>query len=76
MISLRMWCIVGVACFAIVGCSGGSSGGRSAETKGTATGTATVPPGPYAYAVDQDPLSRAAHIRAFVVPAGPLARNC
>jgi hypothetical protein len=60
MIYLRMWCIVGVACFAIVGCSRGSSGGRSAETKGTATGTTTVPLGPYAYAVDQNPLSRAA----------------
>jgi hypothetical protein len=70
MIGLRMWCIVGVACFAIVGSSGRSSGGRSAETKGTATGTATVPPGPYALAVDQGQLSRAAHIRAFVVPAG------
>jgi Tol biopolymer transport system component len=65
-----MWCIVGAACYAIVGCSGESSGGGSAETKGTATRTAAVPLGPYAYAVAQDPLSRVARIRAYVVPAG------
>jgi hypothetical protein len=76
MITARRWCIVGVAALAIVGCGGRSSGGRSAETRGTAAGTAPVPPEPYAYAVDQDPLSRVAHIRAFVVPgAGGQSRE-
>jgi Tol biopolymer transport system component len=65
-----MWCAVGVACLAIVGCGGASSRRGSGETGGAATGIAGFPPGPYAYAVDGDPLSRVAHIRSFVAPAG------
>jgi hypothetical protein len=53
-----------------VGCGGASSSRGSGESTVTATAIAGVPPGPYAYAVDRDPLSRVAHIRAFVVPAG------
>jgi Tol biopolymer transport system component len=59
-----------VISLAIVGCSGESSGGGSTEPKVTATGTAPVQLGAYAYAIDRNPLSRIAHIRSFVVPAG------
>jgi hypothetical protein len=64
----RLRCAAGVACLAIVGCGSGSPRRGSAETRATAI--AAAPAGPYAYAVDQDPLSKVAHIRAFVAPAG------
>jgi hypothetical protein len=59
-----------LACLAIAGCGGSRSGGGRPQTKLTATVIAGVPTGPYAYAVDRDPLSRVAHIRTFVAPAG------
>jgi hypothetical protein len=70
MTSYRAWWTVVVACLAAVGCGGGRSGGGRPQSKVTATAIAPVPLGPYAYAVDRDPLSRVAHIRAFVAPAG------
>jgi hypothetical protein len=70
MISARPWCIVGVAARAIVGCGSRRSDGGRPQTKVTATGIATLPTGPYDYAVDRGPLSRVAHIRALVAPAG------